>query len=232
MNTMNRIVMGFFLASSMWTLGASFRNLGFEEADLSSIVPYRDFTNGVPTTFGGYGRSEDVLPGWSVTVPGGFTTGPREFMDYNNRIAEVSIFDAAGARRFALPRPREGIYMLGMDPLHDTSSGRLLPISLSQNGLIPTEARTLIFTRLSGTFDVRVNDQTLPLSPHGDDFVADVSSFSGTEATVSFFTQPLPGQFPFWALDDIRFSPVPIPEPTSLCWLVLLGALFLIFRRK
>jgi PEP-CTERM motif len=64
-----------------------------------------------------------------------------------------------------------------------------------------------------------------------DFYAADVSAFSGQDVTLSFFTalRPEPIAEPNWCLDDIGFSPLPVPEPGTF-GLISFGAVMAGFQ--
>ena len=67
----------------------------------------------------------------------------------------------------------------------------------------------------------------IPLSGHGDYFLvgADISGFAGQTGELKFLVAPQ--QFGVMGyLDNIQFSPEPLPEPSTLC-LFGFGALLL-----
>ena len=111
--------------------------------------------------------------------------------------------------------------------------------NISQLGLVPTGARSLIF-KVHSTYlpllDVSLGGQSLAevALSSGTDFNvygADISAFAGHTANLVFFA-PL-GSSHF--LDDIQFSPTAVPEPSSFA-LCLTGGIItarrLIRQRK
>lgn len=85
--------------------------------------------------------------------------------------------------------------------------------SISQTGLIPSTAQSLLFKALTDpipTLQASLGGQALTLTPvsNGSGYVlygADISSFAGQPAALAFFGDGV--------LDDIVFSPNPVPEP-------------------
>ena len=69
-----------------------------------------------------------------------------------------------------------------------------------------------------------------PLSTGGqtEQWGGDISAFAGTTATLTFAAASLPGPFPddevIYDVDDISFSPEPVPEPVSST-VILLGGI-------
>lgn len=101
---------------------------------------------------------------------------------------------------------------------------------ISQFGLVPSGTKSMFFsmagaaTQFASTFSVSVDGQSLPyyakstaLNSYGDSYTiyaADVSAFSGQDVTLDFSsTRRQVIAPPIWALDDIGFSPLPVPEP-------------------
>ena len=93
--------------------------------------------------------------------------------------------------------------------------------SLSQTGLVPTDARTISFL-ISPTLNdaqVSLNGVVIPLVAIGGGRIAgDVSAFAGQTAQLMFTTTKDEG---FLYFDDVQFSPDAIPEPSGLSLLVI-----------
>lgn len=98
--------------------------------------------------------------------------------------------------------------------------------SISQAGLVPSDARSLLFKiQPSATVAYRTTDlvslggQSLPvvLLTNGPSFMlfgSDISRFAGQTETLSFYSKvDVNGKFMPFALDDIEFSPQIVPEP-------------------
>lgn len=114
-------------------------------------------------------------------------------------------------------------------PLSDSYSvllngGGTASVSISQTGRVPDGTSSLQFEAQSYgyPFSVSMGGQTLtPVvlssSAAYSIYGADISSFSGQTATLTFTSLPYDTPPPaFLLLDNISFSPNPIPEPSSL----------------
>jgi hypothetical protein len=109
--------------------------------------------------------------------------------------------------------------------------------TISQTGLVPNGAESLLFDATSSLFLVSLGDQSLSfmaisnaLNSYGNSYTvygADISGFAGQVETLTFSA---PSGY-YGILDDIRFSPEAIPEPSALS-LICLGSGILFYVRK
>jgi hypothetical protein len=91
---------------------------------------------------------------------------------------------------------------------------------ISQTGAIPGDARSI---RLLGTgpIDVFVGGASVPmLLLGGNEYAGDISAYAGTTAEVRIVNAAMNGASPL-VVDNITFSAIPLPEPSTL---VLVGA--------
>ena|SRR5437899_5217559 len=190
----------------------TFANLNFE----NSIITWDPSQPGeVPIA--------NALPGWTGYLGG----QPTVHALYNT----VSLGDAAislqgpGSVRPAI----EGSYSVILQP---SSAGFPTSAALAQTGQIPSWARSLLYDG-GLVFQVSFDGQRMPIIPlsgHGDYFLvgADISGFAGQTGELKFLVAPQ--QFGVMGyLDNIQFSPEPLPEPSTLC-LFGFGALLLGWR--
>jgi hypothetical protein len=208
------------IASTTRLSGQGFINLNFE----SATVP--------PTPTGTFGNSVDpamAFPGWTVGFGG---PGFPNFTLYNiltlGSVAQVLVGpNYPNAIGYS---PLEGSYsaLLQFGP-----SATFGTPALIQSGLVPADARSITFLTSPTRNDARVllDGTEIPLFSIGDGRMAgDVSAFAGSQAQVTFSTRSYNGNWLYF--DDVAFSPVAVPEPSSylLCGLGLLACWA--FRRR
>jgi hypothetical protein len=191
----------------------TFRNMDFETARF--LIP--------PTPPGQYGNSVDpamAFYGWTAgSAPG--SNGPPTYFLYNNATLGAPSINLIGpdfpnGMRF---NALQGSYSVLM-AYFGTGSG--VGPSLSQTGVIPTDARSISFIVDPGYNNVLVtlNGVNIPLVPSngGSLLSGDVSAFAGQSVQLTFTTQH------FLYFDNIQFSPISVPEPCTL-GLAAFGAL-------
>ena len=223
-----RIVVGLILWLQLLSSvnGDSFHNLSFESVRQPLVPDPSDPFMRVPIT--------DALPFWQ-----GFVGG----------VEQTSVFyttRTAGAASLALVSTDlgfpslEGKYsvLLGSSPMSD--------VTITQFGHIPDDARSLRLLGLPGyagpgsapldtIFGVSINGQPLAFTdtffvPGSHTYSADVSGFAGTDATLSltaFHAMYADG----FTVDAISFSPVVVPEPSTLLVFGLASVLGWVFYR-
>ncbi len=201
----------------------SFVNLDFEAATLSPISH-------------GFEPVADALPGWSVVYGTNLVT-----------LISINGYQSAGKSGVILydmslvPFPLFGRYFAGfvrdgLDPID---------VSMFQTGTVPSDALSLRFyvnggvPWIAGDMEVRLNNTHLSLQNLGlisGNYLisADVSSFAGQIAELRFTSvarRPEGGIQTF--MDNIGFSPLPVPEPSIVALLMLgSGGLFLASWRR
>ena len=190
-----------------------FQNLDFESAGLSgyqfgTMIPIGTALPGWEAFYGsGLGRTgvTDVLYGGSPG-PGGSPRGlTLRDTNFNQTVLQ-------GRLSLMLVSP------------FGTSTA-----TLSQTGLVPSDAQSLQFKIGVGTanFALSLGGQTIPVRALATVpgvytlYGADISSFAGQTAELSLTAGPLQALQSAVLLDDILFSPTPIPEPGSFVLLVL-----------
>jgi hypothetical protein len=91
---------------------------------------------------------------------------------------------------------------------------------LSQTGAIPGDARSIHLLG-TGPIDVFIGGASIPMSLlGGSEYAGDISAYAGTTAELRIVNAALTDHSPV-AVDNISFSSIPIPEPSTL---VLVGA--------
>ena len=186
--------------------GQDFVNLDFEDAHLSGYSP------------GGNVPVADAFPGWSASFSNP-TTGTVEASSvwYDGLSlggAAISINDTNGPPYgYGTLDGNFSAYLFGGGVANDTSA------TISQTGLVPIGTKSLIISaqfRFYGPALLTVSVDGQPLSgvPYSG---YDISSFAGKTVTLSF-TESAPAGVPpsLVILDDVSFSPIAVPEPSTL----------------
>jgi hypothetical protein len=206
----------------------SFVNLDFEDTTLPPPAN-RNQAEFVPFT--------NAFPGWT----GYIASTPTNQAAYNG----VSL----GAALVALISTQTGTFSQSNNVINGNftavlcSGGNSLFVSaaLAQSGLIPIGTQSLMFDLganssldgLSVTFD----DQNLSLipfyaGPNYETYIANISAYAGMTGELRFTESPTSFPFNFAYLDDIQFSPSPVPEPSMFSLSVAGALLFVIQRQK
>jgi hypothetical protein len=91
---------------------------------------------------------------------------------------------------------------------------------LSQTGAIPSDARSIHLLG-TGPMQVMLGGDSIPLLPLGGfEYAGDISAYAGTTTELRIVNAAMSGASPL-VVDNIAFSAIPIPEPSTL---VLVGA--------
>lgn len=125
------------------------------------------------------------------------------------------------------PGALEGKYSLYFrNGAYDYSIGGWVNAFVAQTGLIPAESRSVRLLA-TGLFRAYVNGTEIPMvSLGGNAYGGDVSRFAGTVAELKILNaaRPIAQEVSLPVIADaIQFSPVQIPEPSSLALSVFLG---------
>jgi hypothetical protein len=207
--------------------GAPFRNLDFEEANVSIIRP----GDWYPDTTG------SLIPGWTLSLGGDEQTWMLAGGAHNPGSPSAFLFDRmAGATQVL-----QGRFSLDLASGYDRPSEprQHVDYSLRQVGDVPVAARSLRFQArfVSSAPEVLINGMSLDLvreSQGGHWYAADVNGFSGQTVSLEFRTVGLEelGSMSF-LLDAIEFSPNPvIPEPSAIGIVACGVGVLLLFRRR
>jgi hypothetical protein len=97
---------------------------------------------------------------------------------------------------------------------------------LAQTGLIPEGMNSLTLLA-TGPFQVYVDGVPISMTPTAENhgFIGDISQYAGTVAEIKIVNTALTVHTPT-VLDNVSFSPVPVPEPTAIA-IVALGVALL-----
>jgi hypothetical protein len=213
MNVWVKIVFGFLLVCRS-APAQGFINLNFESAKIIPTSPYSiDATN--------------ALPGWTVLLGGDQVS----LIAYNNPAVggtSVSIWATNGAQISG----RCSVFLQGGFYYFNPPTA-----AISQTGLIPISSISLFFEAQPGpgALDVSLDGQNLNFFAVGTGanytlYGADISAFAGQIETLEFSAQQDLDRYNGWTIDNIQFSPSPVPEPDVL-GLSAMGGLFLAWRR-
>lgn len=187
------------------TIGQVFQNLDFEQAQIvrvltNSIRPY-DFS--------------PAFPGWS-----GFIGGEKQtFIDGPDG---VPLSLQPYITLLASPTIPQGHWALSLGGGYSQLTGDYIPVSLSQTGQVPSNAKTIEYLGTRAFVSLGGQELDFVILQTYTNFYelwgADISAFAGQ--TVQLEISSAGG------IDDIRFLPTGIPEP-GVCGLILLtGAVF------
>jgi len=189
------------------TAQGTFRNLGFEEANLPYLPPGQS---------GGRVAASNALPGW--TIYGGYTYPDVLYNSEALDSASVSILSTNYSG--VLPGLASGTYYVHLrnDWLNINRS------AIGQTGQIPASAVTLLLdaayifppaVHFGGVYIPMVEVGTK--GQYGSVYGGDISAFAGQIGELRFGGS--------W-FDNIRFSNQPIPEPSAVSFVVLGFCLF------
>jgi hypothetical protein len=204
----------------------SFINLDFESASL------------VPVPGDPYGRVQlsSALPGWT-----GCVDGTREVRAlYDNKFLDssgIGLMDTGYASGFYV---RQGSYAVLLQAgVRLGTTDQPADVTLSQTGVVPDGSQSLLFDALFSygrpptSFAVKLGGQALslvPLSNKGNFtlYGADIHTLAGQTAELNFtlFSGIPHIDSASLAVDSIRFSTQPIPEPGVPGLLILGGLIF------
>ena len=208
-----------------WAQG--FINLDFESANLATIPAGQ---------YGFYVSSLDAIPGWAASIDGKQVT---QVLQNNGTLGDpsFSIWGPTGTG-FGVLQGRYSVVLTGGYVL----TGSPHVTSISQTGLVPVSARTLLFIAQpnyhgAGILQVTLGGQildclTLSTGPNYSSYAADISAFDGQTVPLTFSAISFGSNFSYQQLDAIQFSSSPVPEPTVYALAALGTLLFSLPRRR
>jgi hypothetical protein len=144
--------------------------------------------------------------------------------------------------------PIDGNYSVNLYAFADAPLNLYKTASISQTGDVPANARSIQFLMrpyppnvVQATPLVTLNGTVInvfPISTNGAVFTmgGDITAFAGTTAQLTIKVAGTPGgAFPYYVenyfdLDDISFSPTPVPEPSSALLAIEFSAVVAVWR--
>jgi len=219
---------GFFFAKAQ----NSFENLDFESASLA-FIPQNQL--------GGIVSFNAAVPDWTGYL--GTTQTSQAYQD--NVAADQASIDIFGPDWLNIIGGHYSLLLQsGFDP---NNTSQLVPVnaSISQNGLVPGNDRSLLFRAWGDTGNLEVSFSGNSLSPvllatgQGSSgqsynlYGVNIAPFAGQTGQLEF-TETFNPNPPFTQvlLDDIAFSPTAVPEPSTVALLILGGLAMVTHRRR
>jgi hypothetical protein len=207
------VAFGAGLAANLDTQAqGTFQNLNFEGANVP-FVPAGQFGADVAVSNG--------VPGWNVYIGGG-----RQVTMFHNNIslggAAVAIFGPEWLANQIL----EGSYTVSLEP---STAGPPTSTAIGQIGIIPLGSQSVRFYGGGAMiFSLTFAGQPIPLvtlssTANYTIFGGDISAFAGQSGELRFRGGGL--------LDNVFFSPSPVPEPKAI-YLLALGIFVLRLARS
>jgi len=191
-----------------------FTNLNFESARVILI------TNSAVSSII---ATSNALPGWSVLAGGGVESPWVHYNDYNGSLFSSMTLLASNQ------------WVIGGNFGVLVADG-----SISQTGLVPGGVESLLFDATSSSLVVSLGGQNLSytaisnaLNSYGASYTiygVDISGFAGKVETLAF-SSGLPDNGAV-GVDDIRFSPEAVPEPSAISFFCLGSGVLFCLRRK
>ncbi len=193
------------------TLATPVRNLAFTNLDFESAVVQLNDPN-----FGWLDWSL-AAPGWSHSS--GASTDIIYYGLPHLGATQIYLLLDPNTQPYGTLAPLAGEYSLAFASGFATGPGESdwIQAFISQTGEIPAAMRSLHLLA-TGPFSVFVGGVSIPMfSLGGDSFGGDISSFAGTTAAIPIMnTAPYGSVHTHTVVDNLLFSPLPIPEPSSL----------------
>jgi len=184
----------------------TFQNLNFEQANPISVSDPAD-----PYLV----TVASALPFWSVYY-GNFQQTEMIYNGVSTGVTAVTLV-GSGDQYVA---PIDGNYSVLIQGIVPGSTA-----SISQTGLVPPGTQSLLFeatdplTAVQGPLEEYLGTQTIPFfavgtGPNYTLYGANISAWAGQTEELTFLAPG--GTYNNWEIDDITFSPNPVPEPSTL----------------
>jgi hypothetical protein len=198
-----------------------FVNLNFESARIIPLTTGADFPpDSVATT--------NAVPSWDVYYG-------------SSQQSQITYNDPALGSPFVTLLATNGLQFAGNYSILLQGGATFSAATISQTGLVPTDAESLMFIAVG---DTSLGSSGLQVSLDGQDlsffaisnelnytlYGANISSFADQIETLSFSALEDSGGYNNWEIDNIQFSTSPVPEP-SILTLSALGGVFFVCRQ-
>jgi hypothetical protein len=211
------VLCGIIASVSLCASGQVFVNSGFEEATVDTSSLFQDWNL--------------AAPGWSHSA--GSDTSIVYWGSEHLGISQYYLLMDATSPTYAPGTQLAGNYSLAFSSGHLSAfdfSSPWVNAYLSQTLTVP--AGTLSLRMLAtGPFEVRVGGVVVPmLSLGGNSYGGDISAFTGSLVEVKIINTASTIHTPT-VLDNVVFSPIAIPEPSSMA-LGIAGVALLMFKRR
>jgi len=188
------VLVGVFSVFITSIKGQGFLNLDFEAA--SNVV------------YNSENPINNALPDWSVYI--GTSQANQIF------VGQPSIYASELLATDAVNEVIDGNFSLAI---------QAFTASLDQTAMVPADAESLLFemrgspTQNGGFLSIFLGGEALSYSAlsSGPNYIlygANIPfGLAGQTETLSFFSTAIGNEVPLWVLDEIQFSPSPVPEP-------------------
>jgi len=205
--------------------GQEFQNLDFESAVITPDPSSLYYPNAV--------YASNAIPGWTAV---GFLS-PNDIL-YDDLSLGATSVTICGTNSPNSPSALDGMFSID---LYGGVEGPTAGASISQTGLVPDDALSILFIAqgvappAGGVLLVSLGGQNIAFStvstgPNYSTYGGNIPADLAGQVEPLTFTAPQ-GENNYWEIDDIQFSPSPVPEPGVL-GLLTLGGLFFGLRRS
>lgn len=214
-NNLNLIFLLFWLVAGQTVFSQGFVNLDFESANIVPDLSSPYYPYGIAIT--------NALPGWSV---------------YGSTQGDITYNDPSVGSTWVTLIATNGLQISGNFSVFLTGGLSPYPATISQTGLVPIGAKSLLFQAQAGNSSLVVslggqalNYFVLSTGSNYTLYGADISGFSGLSEELMFSATQVSSGLNNWNIDNIQFSTSPVPEPSTLA-LSAFGGLLLAWRLR